>query len=203
MRIRIGKPAGKPMPSPRAVRNQPPRGAGCPHIQPCGGDILTVERDFGDVERSKMTVSLDPDVLTAAKGVVAAHRRQSESQVVEDELRAHLAGRQAQGGRGPPAGADGGVPAELTLTTTKPTPSPPARCEPYEQRGAPATRRGCPATQASHAQRPPPVNQPRRCGTADTATARRRPQGQTTHLMPVRPVPYHRRAVSERSTRHR
>jgi predicted transcriptional regulator len=41
------------------------------------------------MERRKTTVYLDPDVLTAAK-VLAAARQQSESQVVEDALRAYL-----------------------------------------------------------------------------------------------------------------
>jgi hypothetical protein len=41
------------------------------------------------VTRRKTTVYLDPDVLTATK-VLAAARQQSESQVVEDALRAYL-----------------------------------------------------------------------------------------------------------------
>ena len=41
------------------------------------------------MERRKTTVYLDADVLTAAK-VLAAARRQSESQIVEDALRAYL-----------------------------------------------------------------------------------------------------------------
>lgn len=41
------------------------------------------------MERRKTTVYLDPDVLTATK-VLAAARSQSESQVVEDALRAYL-----------------------------------------------------------------------------------------------------------------
>jgi Arc/MetJ family transcription regulator len=41
------------------------------------------------VERRKTTVYLDPDILTATK-VFAAARLQSESQVVEDALRAYL-----------------------------------------------------------------------------------------------------------------
>jgi hypothetical protein len=43
------------------------------------------------MERRKTTVYLDSDVLTAAK-VLAATRQQSESQVVEDALRAYLGG---------------------------------------------------------------------------------------------------------------
>ena len=45
--------------------------------------------DHGSVERRKTTVYLDPDVLTATK-VLAAARSLSESQVVEDALRAYL-----------------------------------------------------------------------------------------------------------------
>lgn len=41
------------------------------------------------MQRRKTTIYLDPDVLTATK-VVAAARDQSESQVVEDALRAYL-----------------------------------------------------------------------------------------------------------------
>ena len=41
------------------------------------------------MERRKTTVYLDPDILIAAK-VLAAARQQSESQVVEDALRAYL-----------------------------------------------------------------------------------------------------------------
>lgn len=41
------------------------------------------------MERRKTTVYLDPDVLTATK-VLAAARSLSESQVVEDALRAYL-----------------------------------------------------------------------------------------------------------------
>lgn len=41
------------------------------------------------MERRKTTVYLDSDVLTATK-VFAAARRRSESQVVEDALRAYL-----------------------------------------------------------------------------------------------------------------
>lgn len=41
------------------------------------------------MRRRKTTVYLDPDVLTATK-VVAAARDESESQVVEDALRAYL-----------------------------------------------------------------------------------------------------------------
>jgi hypothetical protein len=41
------------------------------------------------MERRKTTIYLDADVLTAAK-VLAAARQQSESQVVEEALRAYL-----------------------------------------------------------------------------------------------------------------
>ena len=41
------------------------------------------------MDRRKTTVYLDPDVLTATK-VLAVARQQSESQVVEDALRAYL-----------------------------------------------------------------------------------------------------------------
>lgn len=50
---------------------------------------MTVVGQDQYMERRKTTVYLDPDVLTAAK-VLAAARRQSESQVVEDALRAYL-----------------------------------------------------------------------------------------------------------------
>ena len=45
---------------------------------------------MGPVSRRKTTVYLDSDVLTATK-VLAASRERSESQVVEDALRAYLA----------------------------------------------------------------------------------------------------------------
>jgi len=50
---------------------------------------MTVTRDRGWVSRRKTTVYLDSDVLTATK-VQAAARERSESQVVEDALRAYL-----------------------------------------------------------------------------------------------------------------
>jgi predicted transcriptional regulator len=50
------------------------------------------------VTRRKTTVYLDPDVLTATK-VLAAAREQSESQVVEDALRAYLRGEKAAAAR--------------------------------------------------------------------------------------------------------
>jgi hypothetical protein len=52
------------------------------------------------MKRRKTTVYLDPDVLTATK-VLAAARQQSESQVVEDALRAYLGNGQLEA-----AGAD-------------------------------------------------------------------------------------------------
>ena len=50
------------------------------------------------MERRKTTVYLDPDLLTAAK-VLAAARQQSESQVVEDALRAYLGGGRFEAAR--------------------------------------------------------------------------------------------------------
>ena len=52
------------------------------------------------MKRRKTTVYLDTDVLTATK-VLAAARQQSESQVVEDALRAYLGNGQLEA-----AGAD-------------------------------------------------------------------------------------------------
>ncbi len=50
---------------------------------------MTADSDHGQVSRRKTTVYLDSDVLTATK-VLAAARERSESQVVEDALRAYL-----------------------------------------------------------------------------------------------------------------
>lgn len=50
---------------------------------------MTAVADHGGVSRRKTTVYLDSDVLTATK-VLAAARERSESQVVEDALRAYL-----------------------------------------------------------------------------------------------------------------
>jgi hypothetical protein len=50
---------------------------------------MTVMGDHGGVSRRKSTVYLDADVLTATK-MLAAARERSESQVVEDALRAYL-----------------------------------------------------------------------------------------------------------------
>ena len=50
---------------------------------------MTVDADYGGMSRRKTTVYLDSDVLTATK-VLAATRERSESQVVEDALRAYL-----------------------------------------------------------------------------------------------------------------
>lgn len=50
---------------------------------------MMVVVDHGDMSRRKTTVYLDSDVLTATK-VLAAARERSESQVVEDALRAYL-----------------------------------------------------------------------------------------------------------------
>ena len=50
---------------------------------------MTVRKHHGGVDRRKTTVYLDSDVLTATK-VLAAARERSESQVVEDALRAYL-----------------------------------------------------------------------------------------------------------------
>jgi predicted transcriptional regulator len=61
---------------------------------------MTVGRDHGGVSRRKTTVYLDADVLTATK-MLAAARERSESQVVEDALRAYL-----RAGRLEAAGAD-------------------------------------------------------------------------------------------------
>ena len=55
----------------------------------CRLDVMTVTTDRGWVSRRKTTVYLDSDVLTATK-VLAAARERSESQVVEDALRAYL-----------------------------------------------------------------------------------------------------------------
>jgi predicted transcriptional regulator len=61
---------------------------------------MTVKRDHGGVSRRKTTVYLDADVLTATK-MLAAARERSESQVVEDALRAYLRAGQLEA-----AGAD-------------------------------------------------------------------------------------------------
>ncbi|MDQ6784456.1 MAG: hypothetical protein M3063_13650 [Actinomycetota bacterium] len=61
---------------------------------------MTAKDEHGAVARRKTTVYLDSDVLTATK-VVAAARQQSESQVVEDALRAYLGDGQLEA-----AGAD-------------------------------------------------------------------------------------------------
>lgn len=50
------------------------------------------------VDRRKTTIYLDADVLTATK-VLAATRGQSESQVVEEALRAYLASATSEGAR--------------------------------------------------------------------------------------------------------
>ncbi|MGH9306695.1 MAG: CopG family transcriptional regulator [Acidimicrobiales bacterium] len=59
---------------------------------------MTVKCDHGGVERRKTTVYLDPDVLTATK-VLAATRQQSESQLVEDALRAYFDSGQLEAAR--------------------------------------------------------------------------------------------------------
>lgn len=58
-------------------------------------DVMTVTYDYGGVSRRKTTVYLDADVLTATK-MLAAARNDSESQVVEDALRAYLQAGQLQ-----------------------------------------------------------------------------------------------------------
>jgi predicted transcriptional regulator len=61
---------------------------------------MTVFRDYRRVARRKTTVYLDADVVTAIK-MLAAARERSESQVVEDALRAYLHAGQLEA-----AGAD-------------------------------------------------------------------------------------------------
>lgn len=63
--------------------------------------VLTSRRQSGIlpfVDRRKTTIYLDADVLTATK-VLAATRGQSESQVVEEALRAYLASATSEGAR--------------------------------------------------------------------------------------------------------
>ena len=50
------------------------------------------------MERRKTTIYLDPDLLVATK-VLAASRQESESQVVENALRAYLRGGQLESAR--------------------------------------------------------------------------------------------------------
>lgn len=57
----------------------------------CHFDGLTVSRHNGTVSRRKTTVYLDADLLATVK-ILAATRESTESQLVEDALRAYLAG---------------------------------------------------------------------------------------------------------------
>jgi hypothetical protein len=62
-------------------------------------DVMTASGDHAQMSRRKTTVYLDSDVLIATK-VLAAARERSESQVVEDALRAYLRTSDVEAARG-------------------------------------------------------------------------------------------------------